>query len=357
MKRLLVFALLLIVAFMGWAEGAQESGDDSTMVAFLLPTRELPIWLAQGEQLEATFDEAGYETKVEFAEGVVERQVSQIENAMLQGADYLVIAGVDPFALSGAVERAKEQGATVIANDRLIMNTEAVDYYVTFDLFRLGEMQGQFIEEELGLDDGEEGPFTMEIVSGSPDDPNAQVFYDGQMSVLRPYIEEGVLNVKSGQVAFRDTATPKWESSAAQARMENVLGAYYSDDVLDVVLAANDSTALGTISALKSLGYGSDSRPFPIITGQDSELTAVKSILRGEQSMTVFLDAKELSERVLDVVNALEDGDQPETSTTFDNEVKEVPTVLYEPVIVTEDNWEIVIERGLYSEEDFEDVQ
>lgn len=354
MKRYLLVVLIVLVAATTWASGQAESGDDETVVSFLLPTRELPIWLAQGEQLEATFDAAGYKTTVEYAEDVVERQAAQIENAVLLGADYIVVAGVDPFALSGALEPAQDAGITIIANDRLIMNTEAVDYYVTFDLFRLGEMQGEFIESELGLDDGETGPFTMEIVSGSPDDPNAQVFYDGQMSVLQEYIDNGTLVVKSGQIDFRDTATPRWESATAQSRMENVLGAFYSDDVLDVVLAANDSTALGVISALKSLGYGSGNRPFPILTGQDSELTAIKAILRGEQSMTVFLDAKVLAERVLDVVNALENGQTPQTSTTFDNNVKDVPTVMYEPVIVTEDNWEVVIERGLYEESDFE---
>jgi putative multiple sugar transport system substrate-binding protein len=355
MNRVLSIALLVLIAATAWAGGAGEAEmDDGTMVAFLLPTRQLPIWLAQGEELEAAFDAAGYETRVEFAEDVVERQVAQIENAVLLGADYLVIAGVDPFAISDAVENARAQGVTVIANDRLIMNTEAVDYYVTFDLFRLGEMQGEFIENELGLDAGETGPFTMEIFSGSPDDPNAQIFYDGQMSVLQDYIDSGVLDVVSGQVEFGVTATLGWDTGRAQSRMEDLLGAYYTDQAVDVILAANDSTALGAISALSSLGYGSGGRPFPVITGQDCELTAIKAIIAGEQSMSVFLDAKVLAERTLEVVDALEAGRDPSTDRTFDNNVIDVPTVLYDPVVVTEDNWEVAIERGLYTETDIE---
>lgn len=354
MRQVVSIILLVLLAITAWAGGSAEADDDATLVAFLLPTRQLPIWLAQGDELEATFEAAGYQTRVEFAEDVVERQVSQIENAVLLGADYLVIAGVDPFAISEAVENAREQGVTIIANDRLIMNTEAVDYYVTFDLFRLGEMQGEFIESELGLDTGARGPFAMEVFSGSPDDPNAQIFYDGQMSVLRKYIDSGVLDVVSGQVDFGVTATLGWDTGRAQSRMEDLLGAFYTDRAVDVILAANDSTALGAISALSSLGYGSGDRPFPIVTGQDCELTAIKAIIAGEQSMSVFLDAKVLAERTLEVVDALEAGREPTTVTTFDNNVIDVPTVLYDPVVVTADNWEIVIERGLYTESDFQ---
>jgi len=353
MRRIITVLLIVLVSASMWAGGAQEA-DETTLVAFLLPTRQLPIWLAQGEELEAAFQAAGYETRVEYAEDVVERQISQIENAVLLGADYLVIAGVDPFAISDAVENARAQGVTVIANDRLIMNTEAVDYYVTFDLFRLGEMQGEFIESELGLDSGADGPFTMEIFSGSPDDPNAQIFYDGQMSVLRPYMDNGTLDVVSGQIDFGVTATLGWDTGRAQSRMEDLLGAFYSDQAVEVILAANDSTALGAISALSSLGYGSAARPFPIVTGQDCELTAIKAIIAGEQSMSVFLDAKVLAERTLEIVDALEGERSPATVTTFDNNVIDVPTVLYDPVVVTGDNWRIVIDRGLYTESDFQ---
>lgn len=353
-KRLMVALILLAMVASLFAGGTQEGakGADQTSITFLMPTKELPIWIAQGDALVEAFDGAGYKTKLEFAEDVVERQISQIENAVLLGTDYLVIAAVDSFAITDAVEKARKEGVKVIADDRLIMNTEAVDFYVTFDLFRLGEIQGEFIENALGLDEGNKGPFTMEIFSGSPDDPNAQIFYNGELSVLEPYIQKGILVVKSGQKDFNVTATLNWDSAKAQARMDNLLGAYYTDELVDVVLCANDSTALGVISALSSIGYGSAGRPFPVITGQDCELTAIKSIIEGKQSMSVFLDDKVLAEKILEVVEAFEAGSALPVDTTFNNNVIDVPAALYDPVLVTRDNWQIVIERGLYTEDD-----
>jgi putative multiple sugar transport system substrate-binding protein len=354
MKKVIVvlLAVLMVFSLLAGCQKAGDGGKEKTSVVFLMPTKELPIWIAQGNELVAAFDAAGYETKLEFAEDVVERQISQIENAVLLGAKYIVIAAVDSYALSDAVEKAKESGVTIIADDRLIMNTKAVDYYVTFDLFHLGEMQGQYIVEKLGLDKGQKGPFKMEIFSGSPDDPNAQIFYNGELSILQKYIDSGVLVVKSGQKAFNVTATLNWDSAKAQARMDNLLGAYYTDELVDVVLCANDSTALGVISALSSIGYGSANRPFPIITGQDCEITAIKSIKKGEQSMSIFLDAKILAEKTLATIDALEKGQKPVTDTVFNNGSMDVPTALYEPVLVDINNWRIVIDRGLYTEDD-----
>lgn len=345
-------AVMLVLAFAGCSKDS-GGAKKKPLVAFYMPSKELPIWIAQGNELEAAFQAAGYQTKLEFAEDVVERQVAQIENAILVGAKYVVIAAVDSFAMSEAVEKAKAKGLVVIADDRLIMNTKAVDYYVTFDLFRLGEIQGQYIESKLGLDKGQKGPFSMEIFSGSPDDPNAQIFYNGELSVLKKYIDSGVLVVRSGQKDFNVTATLNWDSAKAQARMDNLLGAYYTDKLVDVVLCANDSTALGVISALSSMGYGKGNRPFPIITGQDCELTAIKSIIAGTQSMSIFLDAKVLAAKTLEMVNALESGQKPKTDTTFNNGMIDVPTALYEPVLVDKGNWRIVIDRGLYKETDF----
>ncbi len=354
-RKVLAVIVLCLVASSVFAGGSKEKSGTSAkpLVAFYMPTKELPIWIAQGNELVAAFDAAGFRTKLEFAEDVVERQIAQIENAILLGAKYVVIAAIDSFAISDVVEKAKAAGVVVIADDRLIMNTKAVDYYVTFDLFHLGEMQGQYIESKLGLDKGAKGPFTMEIFSGSPDDPNAQIFYDGELSILKKYVDKGVLVVKSGQKDFNVTATLNWDSAKAQARMDNLLGAYYTDDLVDVVLCANDSTALGVISALSSMGYGKGDRTFPIITGQDCELTAIKSIIGGTQSMSIFLDAKVLAAKTLEIVTALESGQKPKTDTTFNNKVIDVPTALYAPVLVDINNWKIVIDRGLYKESDF----
>jgi putative multiple sugar transport system substrate-binding protein len=353
MKKLLslILACMMILLALSGCASTAAGTSAKTKVGLAMPTKEQPIWIAQGERLKEAFEAAGYEVVLEYAEDVAERQITQIENMLLKGCKYLIIASVDGYAVSDVVKKAKESGATVIASDRLIMNTADVDYYMTFDLVRMGEIQGEYIESALGLKDGK-GPFTLEIFSGSPDDPNSIPFYDGAMSVLKPYIDSGKLVVKSGQIGLDVTGTLKWDSATAQSRMDNIISSYYNDENLDAVLVAADCLALGVISSLNSLGYGSADKPFPVITGQDSELTAIKYILEGKQSMTVFLDAKLLSEKMLALVNDLEAGKTITQDTTYNNGAKDVPTLLYDPVLITKDNYQLLIERGFYTQDD-----
>ena len=353
MKKLLslILACMMILLALPGCAGTAAGTSGKTKVGLAMPTKEQPIWIAQGERLKEAFEAAGYEVVLEYAEDVAERQITQVENMLLKGCKYLIIASVDGYAVSDVVKKAKQAGATVIASDRLIMNTADVDYYMTFDLVRMGEIQGEYIESALGLKDGK-GPFTLEIFSGSPDDPNSIPFYDGAMSVLKPYIDSGKLVVKSGQIGLDVTGTLKWDSATAQSRMDNIISSYYNDVKLDAVLVAADCLALGVISSLNSLGYGSADKPFPVITGQDSELTAIKYILEGKQSMTVFLDAKLLSEKMLTLVSDLEAGKTITPDTTYNNGTKDVPTLLYDPVLITKDNYQLLIERGFYTEDD-----
>ncbi len=353
MKKLLslILACMMILLALTGCAGTAAGTSGKTKVGLAMPTKEQPIWIAQGERLTEAFEAAGYEVVLEYAEDVAERQITQVENMLLKGCKYLIIASVDGYAVSDVVKKAKASGATVIASDRLIMNTADVDYYMTFDLVRMGEIQGEYIETALGLKDGK-GPFTLEIFSGSPDDPNSIPFYDGAMSILKPYIDSGKLVVKSGQIGLDVTGTLKWDSATAQSRMDNIISSYYNDVKLDAVLVAADCLALGVISSLNSLGYGSADKPFPVITGQDSELTAIKYILEGKQSMTVFLDAKLLSEKMLALVNDLEAGKTITPDTTYNNGTKDVPTLLYDPVLITKDNYQLLIERGFYTEDD-----
>ena len=351
MLSLILACMLIVLSLAGCAGTAAPTDSSKTKVGLCMPTKEQPIWIAQGERLTEAFEAAGYEVVIEYAEDVVERQITQIENMLLKGCKYLVIAAVDGYAISDAVKKAKESGATVIASDRLIMNTTDVDYYMTFDLVRMGEIQGEYIEKALGLKDGK-GPFTLEIFSGSPDDPNSIPFYEGAMNILQPYIDSGMLVVKSGQTTLDVTGTLKWDSATAQARMDNILSSYYTDQKLDAVLVAADCLALGVISSLNSLGYGSDEKPFPVITGQDCELTAIKYILEGKQSMTVFLDAQLLSEKMVALVSDLEAGKEITPDTTYNNDAKEVPTLLYDPVLIDKDNYTLLIDRGFYTADD-----
>lgn len=351
MLSLILAGMMILLSLAGCAGNAATVDSAKPKVGLCMPTKEQPIWIAQGERLTEAFTAAGYQVEIEYAEDVVERQITQIENMLLKGCKYLIIAAVDGYAISDAVKKAKAAGATVIASDRLIMNTADVDYYMTFDLVRMGEIQGEYIEQALALKEGK-GPFTLEIFSGSPDDPNSIPFYEGAMSILQPYVDSGMLVVKSGQITLNVTGTLKWDSATAQSRMDNILSSYYADQKLDAVLVAADCLALGVISSLNSLGYGSAEKPFPVITGQDCELTAIKYILQGKQSMTVFLDAQLLSEKMLALVNDLEAGKAITPDTTYHNDTKEVPTLLYDPVLIDKDNYQLLIERGFYTEDD-----
>jgi putative multiple sugar transport system substrate-binding protein len=247
-------------------------------------------------------------------------------------------------------------GIPVIAYDRLIRDSENVDYYATFDNFQVGVLQASYIEEALELATTE-GPYTIELFGGSPDDNNAYFFYDGAMSVLQPYIDAGKLTVASGQVGMDQVSTLRWSGSTAQARMDNLLSAYYSDGRVDAVLSPYDGISIGIISSLKGVGYGADDLPMPVITGQDAEVPSVKSIVAGEQTATVFKDTRELARVTVDMVTAaLADEEVPVNDTeTYENGVKVVPSYLLKPVSVDIDNWqEVLVESGYYSQDEIE---
>ena len=332
-------------------EEAADSGEEQKTIGLLMPTKEQTIWSIQGSRLEEGFQKAGYKTMIEYAEDDSSKQVMQIENMISKGADALVIAAVDCAALTDACEKAKEAGIVVVADDRLITNTDAVDYYVTFDLVRLGEMQGQFVVDALDIDNND-GPFTMEIFSGSQDDTNSVSFYTGEMNVLQKYIDEGKIVVKSGQIEYAETAIQSWDSSKAQNRMDNLLSGFYQDEPVDIVICAADCLAIGVVSSLESMGYGTDDRPFPIITGQDAELANVKYIKEGKQSMTVFLDANELVKITVPLVEDLLAGKEVEADTTYNNDVFDVPTKTYDPYPIDASNVDYLVEVGFFTDEE-----
>ena len=257
-------------------------------------------------------------------------------------------AATDTKATIGILMPTKEQTIWSIQGERLT-NTKAVDFYVTFDLVRMGELQGQYIVDKLDLEN-QAGPFTLEIFSGSQDDTNAISFYQGAMNKLQPYLDNGKLVVKSGQSSYTETAIQSWDSSKAQSRMDNLLSGYYADSHLDAVLVAADCLALGVISSLESMGYGTDANPYPIVTGQDAELAAVKNILAGKQSMTAFLDANKLTEILVPVVDDLVAGKTLASDTTYNNGVFDVPTKTYDPYLIDKDNVNFLVDVGFYTD-------
>ena len=314
-------------------------------VGIAMPTQTSERWIADGANMVEVLEERGYDTNLQYAQDDIPNQVAQIENMVAGGVDVLVIASIDGTTLSDVLQQAADQGIKVVAYDRLIRNSPNVDYYATFDNFQVGVLQGQSIVDGLDLEN-QDGPFNIELFGGSPDDNNAFFFYDGAMSVLQPYIDSGKLVVKSGQTGMDQVSTLRWDPATAQARMDNILSAFYGDgETVDAVLSPYDGLSIGIISSLRGVGYGSGDQEMPVISGQDAEVQSVRAIIAGEQTSTIFKDTRELARVTADMVDAmLQDREVPVNDTeTYDNGVKVVPSYLLEPVVVTVDNWEDVL--------------
>ncbi|MCF0127353.1 MAG: sugar-binding protein, partial [Pseudobutyrivibrio sp.] len=264
------------------ADAAPAAEANGSKVGVSMPTKDLQRWNQDGANMEAELKAAGYEVDLQYASNDVQTQVSQIENMISSGCNVLVVAAIEGSSLGEAMDMAKENNIPVIAYDRLIMNSDAVSYYATFDNYMVGTKQGEYVKEQLDLDNAA-GPFNIEFTAGDPGDNNAGYFYNGAYDVLKPYIESGKLNVVSGQTKFEDVATPTWATDVAQKRAENILSSYYADGTqLDVWLCSNDSTALGVENALAANYTGN----YPIITGQDCDKANVKNMIAGKQAMS-----------------------------------------------------------------------
>lgn len=347
-----VMVVTLLLSFVACKSG----GGDQKTVGISMPTKSSQRWIADGENMVKEFESRGFKTDLQYGEDVIENQIAQIENMITKGADVLVIAAIDGESLTDVLNKANEQGIPVIAYDRLIKKSPHVSYYATFDNFKVGVQQGSYIEEALKLKESE-GPFNVEIFGGSPDDNNAYFFFDGAMSVLKPYIDKGVIVVKSGQMTMDKCATLRWDGATAQARMDNLLSAHYATEKVDAVLSPYDGISIGILSSLKAVGYGTSDQPMPVVTGQDAELPSVKSIIIGEQAQTVFKDTRELAKKAVDMAAAVLDGSEPEVNDTktYDNGVKVVPSYLLEPVSVDIANYEsVLVGSGYYQKADFE---
>jgi putative multiple sugar transport system substrate-binding protein len=323
---------------------------DKGTVGIAMPTKSSARWIDDGNNIVKQLQEAGYTTDLQYADDDIPNQLSQIENMVTKGAKVLVIAAIDGTTLSDVLQKAHDAGIKVIAYDRLIRDSGNVDYYATFDNFKVGVLQAGSIVDALGLKDGK-GPFNIELFGGSPDDNNAFFFYDGAMSVLQPYIDSGKLVVKSGQTGMDKVGTLRWDPATAQARMDNLLSANYTDAKVNAVLSPYDGLSIGIISSLKGVGYGTPDQPLPVVSGQDAEVPSVKSIIAGEQHSTIFKDTRDLAKVTVGMVNALMEGKEPEVNDTktYDNGVKVIPSYLLTPVAVDKTNYEkILVEGGYY---------
>ena len=344
-KRLVVLTAMLAVAAMGTMANAEGE-----KIGVAMPTQDLQRWNQDGSNMKAELEAKGYEVDLQYAGNDSATQASQIENMIANGDQLLVVASIDGDSLGTVLAQAKEANIPVIAYDRLIMNTDAISYYATFDNYLVGKTQGEYLVDALDLENAD-GPFNLEIITGDPGDNNVNFFYGGAMDVLQPYLDEGKLVVPSGQISKEEVATANWATDAAQSRFENILSSNYADGTnLDAVLASNDSTALGVENALAANYTGE----YPIITGQDCDIANVANIVAGKQAMSVFKDTRALASQVVEMVDAIISGEEvPVNDTeTYDNGTGIIPSYLCEPVAVTQDNYkEMLIDSGYYTED------
>ncbi|MEU9993838.1 multiple monosaccharide ABC transporter substrate-binding protein [Streptomyces sp. NPDC050848] len=324
----------------------EEKGSKDLTVGIAMPTKSSERWIADGKNMVSSLEKYGYRTTLQYGEDDPDQQVSQIENMITQGVDALVVAAIDGRALANVLQQAADAKIPVISYDRLILGSPNVDYYASFDNEKVGELQGGYLVEKLGLKDGSrKGPFNIELFAGSNDDNNTRYFFQGAMNVLQPYIDKKQLVVRSGQTKLNQVTTLRWDGGQAQKRMDDLLTSSYAKERVDAVLSPYDGISIGILSALKSDDYGSASKPLPIVTGQDAEVASVKSIIAGEQTQTVYKDTRELAKVAGQMVNALLDGKKPEVNdtTTYDNEKKVVPAFLLDPVNVDKANYRSVL--------------
>ncbi len=324
-------------------------------IGIAMPTKSSARWISDGNSMVEQFEAAGYEVDLQYAEDDIPNQLAQIENMITKGVSVLVIAAIDGTTLSNALENAHFADIKTIAYDRLIRDSAYVDYYATFDNFKVGVQQASSVVAGLEERFPDSKPWNVELFGGSPDDNNAYFFYDGAMSVLQPLIDDGSITIASGQMGMDKVGTLRWDGAVAQARMDNLLSAHYTDATVQGVLSPYDGLSIGILSSLKGVGYGSGDLPMPIVSGQDAELQSIKSIIAGEQYSTVFKDTRELARVAVSMADALVKGGEPEINdtTTYDNGVKVVPSYLLEPVSVDASNYEaIVIDSGYHSKDD-----
>jgi putative multiple sugar transport system substrate-binding protein len=327
--------------------------QDKGTVGVAMPTKTSTRWVSDGNSMVAALAAKGYKTDLQYADDDIPNQLAQIENMITKGVKALVIASIDGTTLSNALQKAADKGIKVVAYDRLIVGSKNVDYYTTFDNFQVGVLQAQSLEKALGLKEGK-GPFNIELFGGSADDNNAFFFYDGAMSVLQPYIDKGKLVIQSKQVGMKQVSTLRWDGAVAQARMDNLLSAYYGNKRVDAVLSPYDGLSIGILSSLKGVGYGSPKQPYPFVSGQDAEVPSVKSIIRKEQYSTIFKDTRELAKVTANLVDAVLSGKTPEINDTktYNNKVKVVPSYLLKPVPVDLSNYKAVLIGSGYIKEE-----
>ncbi len=346
-------------------DAAEPAAAGGNKVGIAMPTKSLERWNRDGSFLEEQFKSKGYEVKLTYSDNKIDQQVKDIEGLLADGVNLLVIAAIDGESLSQVLAQAKEQNVPVISYDRLIMQTDAISYYVSFDNYTVGKLQGEFVRDQLDLDNAA-GPFNIEFTAGDPADNNAGFFFNGAKDALQKYLDEGKLVVQSGQTEFDQVATQQWDTSKALTRFQNILGSNYADKQLDVALCSNDSTALGVTQAIESDYKGDKTKV--IVTGQDGDEANLANIVDGKQTMTVYKAVANEAKVTLDLGVAILSGKKPDESlikesgwdfecsydtSSYDNGTGVIPSYLLVPTVVTKDNIQKeLVDTGYYTMDD-----
>lgn len=356
MKKIFILCLammMLIVAGCG-EDTEKKSASNGKSVGVSMPTQMAQRWIQDGDFMKQELESKGYSVNLKYAEDDIQKQVSQIQEMIDSDVSCLVIASIDSTALVNVLSKAKAKNIPVIAYDRLLMDTDSVNYYATFDNKGVGTAIGRYVEEKLGLKEGK-GPYDVEFFAGSPDDNNAHFLNEGLFEVLQPYIDNGKLNVPSDETDFNSICILRWSPEGAEKRMSGILDKYYSSGIkIDAVISPYDGFDYGIIDALEDKGYkvGED---FPMITGQDADLQAIKNIVSGKQTMTIFKDTRILAEKCSKMVEAVLENKTPEINDTisYDNHKMIVPSYLCKPVVIDKNNIDKeLIESGYYTKEE-----
>jgi len=360
----LVFSATVAVGLTACGSSTKTTDQDQggsaagALIGVTMPTKVSARWISDGNNLKTELEKLGYKVDLQYAENDIPTQVNQIENQITNGAKLLIIASIDGTAITTQLQEAADKKIPVIAYDRLIRNSPNVNFYATFDNFKVGVQQatsllvGLGLKKEDGSDGTAKGPFNIELFAGSPDDNNATFFFNGAMETLKPYIDKGTLVVKSGEKDFKTVAILRWDPATAQRRMEDLITKTYAGGPkVQGVLSPYDGLSIGILSALKSAGYGTAGQPYPAVTGQDAEVPSVKSIIAGEQFATIYKDTRELAKATVKMADAVLKGGQPEVNNTkdYDNGVKVVPSYLLQPLIVYKSNYkQVLVDSGYY---------
>ncbi len=324
--------------------GGRSGGEPSTTasaggfaadasIGVALPWLGTQNWKEAQDMFKSQLTDAGFTPVVQAADNKVPQQQQQIESMIEQGVKAIVVGPIDGTQLGTVLEKAKAAGIAVFGYDRLIENTTGVDAVVQFGSVRTGELQGQALLDGLKAKKGD-GPYNVELFGGGPADPNAPNFFKGAMSVLQPKIDDGTLVVVSGQKDFTQVATPDWDNSKAQARMDSLLSGFYADKQIDGVLSPNDGIARAILTSAQQAG-----QDVPVVSGLDAEDESVTLVWQGTQWSTVYKPTDKLVSQTVDLIKDLQQGKAlPAATTTTNNGKIDVPVYELDPVVVTKDN-------------------